>query len=116
MTSHDVQHISPHIKDDDIRKPKIKVEIKPISAIQKPVSNDGSSSVFSASVDELRSAVTALEIAPPPPTVSLSAPTLAEDKWEFIVIFLASTSSIISSILLQFLPLSFLVIYFRSQS
>ena len=50
--------------DDENKKPKIKVEIKPISAIQKADVSTGSSSSFSASVDELRSAVVGLEIAP----------------------------------------------------
>ena len=52
------------ILDDDNKKPKIKVEIKPISSIQKAdISNESSS--FSASVDELRSAVVGLELVPP---------------------------------------------------
>ena len=53
------------ILDDDNKKPKIKVEIKPISSIQKADVTNESSSSFSASVDELRSAVVGLELVPP---------------------------------------------------
>ena len=62
------------ISDDETKKPKIKVEIKPITSIQKSDATSGSnSSAFSASVDEIRSVIGGLELALPPSVVSMNS-------------------------------------------
>ena len=93
--------------DDDSRKPKIKVEIKPISAIQKADVSNGSSSSFSASVDELRSAVVGLELAP-----SLGV-RFRDLFWDSLLIDEFYSYSIIFWFLTIFMSFSYLFLYLR---